>query len=67
MKIHLSFNHRLKPGAYPVAIFLGQNDDQLMWTERAFDLTVPPHAPYGFHNPDAIQGPMITEFTIKKN
>jgi lipopolysaccharide transport system ATP-binding protein len=66
LTVNVAFNHQLKPGIYPVAVFLGQNDDQLMWTERAFDLTIPPHAPYGFHNPDSIQGPMITEFTIKK-
>lgn len=66
LKVELQFAHQLKPGNYPVAVYLGQAERQLLWKENADTLVIPPGTPYGFHNPDAIQGPVITEFGIKK-
>lgn len=65
LKIELEFNQQLKPGSYPLAVYLGQNDRQLLWKENVTNLVIPPDAPYGFHNPDAIQGPVIAEFEIR--
>ncbi len=64
LDLKLKFVHRLKPGNYSVSIYLGQNEIQLDWIENAAELIVPPHNPYGFHNPEAIQGPVITDFEI---
>lgn len=60
----LTFAHQLKPGRYPLHVYLGQGGDQLEWTEHAAMLTVPPYAPYGFHDPDVIQAAVIRPFTI---
>lgn len=64
LRADLSFKHQLKPGRYPVSFFIGQNEVELDWLENAVELIVEPGNPYGFYNPDAIQGPIITEFTI---
>lgn len=61
----LTFSHQLKPGDYQVNLYVGQNEEQLIWLENATMVSIPPYSPYGFHNPDAIQAPIITEFTIK--
>ena len=66
LKTEFQFHHQLKPGNYPVALYIGLGDQQLLWKENASTLIVPPDTPHGFHNPDAIQGPIITEFGIKK-
>ncbi|MFC2175522.1 polysaccharide ABC transporter ATP-binding protein [Bacteroidota bacterium] len=60
----VKFEHKLKPGTYAISIFIGQNEAQLAWHENVCSLEIPPSNPYGFHNPDAIQGPMITDFTM---
>lgn len=67
MKLKLSFKHQLKSGNYPISIYLGQQEKQLVWQENVTTLVVPPYNPYGFHNPDAIQGPMISEFDISES
>lgn len=64
--LEIKFQHQLKPGSYPIAIYIGQADQQLLWKENAATLVVPPNTPYGFHNPDAIQAPVITDFEIEK-
>jgi hypothetical protein len=60
------FDHALKPGRYPLHIYLGQGDETLEWAEFATVLEVPPYNPHGFHNPDAIQAPVIRPFTISQ-
>lgn len=60
------FDHALKPGRYPLHIYLGQSDETLEWAEFATMLEVPPYNPHGFHNPDAIQAPVIRPFTISQ-
>ncbi len=65
LSLSLNFRHHLKPGNYPVSIFIGQNGQEVTWVERACTLVVPPYNPYGFHNPAAIQGPIISEFKMK--
>ena len=64
LKLQLNFEHGLKPGNYPVSIYLGQNHEELAWLEHVGELAVPPYNPHGFHNPQAIQSAMITDFTI---
>lgn len=64
VKLKLDFKHALKPGNYPVSIYLGQNHEELAWLEHVGELLVPPYNPHGFHNPEAIQSAMITDFTI---
>lgn len=66
LQLELTFQHQLKTGNHGVSIYLGQNDEQLLWYENAANLTIPPFAPYGFHNPDAIQAPIITQFDIRE-
>ncbi len=66
VELKIRFQHRLKPGNYPVAVYVGQADQQLLWKENAATLVVPPSTPYGFHNPDAIQAPFITDFEIEQ-
>jgi hypothetical protein len=66
LQLELKFNHQLKSGNYPISVFVGQDEKQLLWQESAATLTVAPFAPYGFHNPDAIQAAIITEFDIKQ-
>ncbi|MCF8256665.1 MAG: ATP-binding cassette domain-containing protein [Flavobacteriales bacterium] len=61
------FEHGLKPGEYPVSIYLGQNEEQLQWAEHTSVLTVPPYNPYGFHNPDAIQAAGVRNFEITQH
>lgn len=61
----LTFSHQLKPGDYHVNLYVGQNEQQLLWMENATVVTIPPYSPYGFHNADAIQAPIIADFTIK--
>lgn len=67
LNLALRFNHQLKPGNYPVSIYVGQNEQQLEWIENAAEFVVPPYGPHGFHNPEIIQAPMITEFDITTN
>lgn len=67
VNLELHFEHRLKPGEYRVDIYVGQNEKQLVWQEAAANLQIPPHSPYGFHNPDAIQAPLITGFEFKQS
>jgi hypothetical protein len=66
LHLQLTFNHQLKAANYSISVYLGQNEQQLLWQENAATLTVPPYTPYGFHNPDAIQGPIITQFDISE-
>lgn len=66
LQLELTFNHQLKAGNYNVAIYIGQDEQQLLWHENAATLTIAPFAPYGFHNPDAIQASIITDFDIKQ-
>jgi lipopolysaccharide transport system ATP-binding protein len=65
LQLELKFTHQLKADNYPVSVFVGQNEKQLLWQESAATLTVAPFAPYGFHNPDAIQAAIITDFDIR--
>ncbi len=67
LDLTLKFAHRLKPSNYSVSIYLGQNEIQLDWIENAAELVVPPYNPHGFHNPAAIQSPIITGFEIIEN
>ncbi|MDP6907970.1 MAG: ABC transporter ATP-binding protein [Flavobacteriales bacterium] len=67
LNLKLNFKHQLKPGNYSISIYLGQNEVQLEWCENALRLVVPPYNPHGFHNPDAIQSPVITDFDIIEN
>ena len=67
LKIELGFNHQLKPGSYPIAVYVGQTEHQILWKENAASLVIPPDTPHGFHNPDAIQGPVIADFQIKSS
>jgi lipopolysaccharide transport system ATP-binding protein len=62
--IEFRFTHCLKPGNYPIHVYLGQNEEQLEWAERAEVLVVPAYNPYGFHNPEAIQASMTIPFDI---
>lgn len=64
LNLNLEFKHSLKPGNYPISIYLGQNHEELAWLENAGELVVPPYNPYGFHNPEAIQAAIITDFNI---
>ena len=64
LNLKLDFNHALKPGNYSISLYLGQNHEKLAWIENAGELIVPPYNPHGFHNPEAIQSAMITEFNI---
>ncbi|MBP9152855.1 MAG: hypothetical protein KBF73_11270, partial [Flavobacteriales bacterium] len=64
LNLKLDFNHSLKPGNYSIAIYLGQNHEELAWLENVSELVVPPYNPYGFHNPEAIQSAIITDFNI---
>ncbi len=64
INVVVKFKHQLKPGTYKVSVYLGQGEQQLAWLENAAELTVPPYNPYGFHNPDALQAPMVTDFDI---
>ncbi|MCB9192552.1 MAG: Wzt carbohydrate-binding domain-containing protein [Flavobacteriales bacterium] len=66
LQLELTFNHQLKAGNYNVAIYIGQGEQQLLWNENAATLTIAPFAPYGFHNPDAIQASIITDFDINQ-
>ena len=67
LNLRITFRHQLKPGNYPTSIYIGQNEQQLCWIENVAYFTVAPSNPYGFHNPDAIQGPMITEFEMTED
>ena len=64
LNIKLEFKHSLKPGNYPISIYLGQNHEELAWLENVGELVIPPYNPHGFHNPEAIQAAMITDFNI---
>jgi len=64
LNLQITFDHGLKPGDYPFHIYLGQNEEQLLWAEHVAVLTVPAYNPYGFHNPDAIQAAGIRKFEI---
>lgn len=65
LTLEFEFQHQLKPGSYPVAVYVGQTEQQILWKENAASLVVPPDTPHGFHNPDAIQGPVIADFQIR--
>ncbi|MBL4587133.1 MAG: Wzt carbohydrate-binding domain-containing protein, partial [Flavobacteriales bacterium] len=65
--LELSFLHQLKPGNYTISFYIGQNETQLDWVENAASMIVPPYNPHGFHNPSAIQGPIISDFDITEN
>lgn len=62
----LKFDHGLKPGVYTVHIHIGQHEEQLEWAQNATTFTVPPYNPYGFHNPDSIQGAVIRPFRMEQ-
>jgi lipopolysaccharide transport system ATP-binding protein len=64
LNLKLDFRHSLKPGNYSVSIYLGQNHEELAWLENVAELVIPPYNPYGFHNPEAIQSAIITNFNI---
>ena len=64
LNLKLDFKHSLKPGNYPISVYIGQNHEDLAWLENISELIVPPYNPYGFHNPQAIQSAMLTEFNI---
>ena len=64
LNLKLAFKHSLKPGNYPISIYLGQNHEDLAWLENIGELVVPPYNPHGFHNPEAIQSAIITDFNI---
>ena len=64
LSLAIQFNHGLKPGHYPVSIYIGQEEQQIAWLEAATILQVPDYNPYGFHNPEALQGPIISDFEI---
>jgi lipopolysaccharide transport system ATP-binding protein len=66
LQLELTFRHQLKAGNYNVSVYLGQNEKQLLWRENAALLVVPPFNAYGFHNPDSIQAPIITDFDISE-
>lgn len=66
LQLELAFNHQLKAGNYNISIYIGQDEQQLLWQENAAALTIVPIAPYGFHNPDAIQASIITDFDINQ-
>ncbi|MCB9187573.1 MAG: ATP-binding cassette domain-containing protein [Flavobacteriales bacterium] len=66
LQLELTFDHQLKAGNYNVAIYIGQDEQPFLWQENAATLTVAPFAPYGFHNPDAIQASIITDFDINQ-
>jgi lipopolysaccharide transport system ATP-binding protein len=66
LQLELTFDHQLKAGNYNVAIYIGQDEKQLLWQENVATLAVSPFAPYGFHNPDVIQAFVITDFDIKQ-
>lgn len=66
LQLELTFDHQLKAGIYNVAIYIGQGEQQLLWNENAATLTIAPFAPYRFHNPDAIQASIITDFDINQ-
>lgn len=67
LNVEIQFNHALKPGGYWISIYVGQDENELLWQENAVQLTVPAFNPYGFHNPDNIQGPIICDFTINQH
>lgn len=67
LNLTVQFHHNLKPGRYPISIYIGQEEQQLVWLEAVAYLQVPDYNPYGFHNPDAIQGPIITDFDITQS
>ena len=67
INLEIEFNHSLKPGDYWISIYVGQDETELLWQENAVQLTVPAFNPYGFHNPDNIQGPIIGEFTVSQS
>ena len=64
LNLRLEFKHSLKPGNYPISIYLGQNHEELAWLENVGELVVPPYNPFGFHNSEAIQSAIITDFNI---
>jgi lipopolysaccharide transport system ATP-binding protein len=66
LRLELTFNHQLKASNYNISIYIGQDEQQLLWQENAATLTVAPFAPYGFHNPGAIQASIVTDFEIKQ-
>lgn len=65
--LSISFKHALKPGLYPISIYVGQEEKQLAWLEGIAKLKVPPFNPHGFHNPDALQGPVVGKFSIEQH
>ncbi|MDC0303442.1 ABC transporter ATP-binding protein [Flavobacteriales bacterium] len=67
LDISISFQHSLKPGFYPISIYVGQEEKQIAWIEGVAKLEVPPFNPHGFHNPDALQGPVIGKFSIEQH
>ncbi len=66
-KIEVKFEHQLKPGNYSISIYIGQNEQQLEWLSNAASFLVPAFNPHGFHNPDSIQGPIISNFSISQS
>ncbi|MFT4981300.1 MAG: ABC-type polysaccharide/polyol phosphate transport system ATPase subunit [Bacteroidia bacterium] len=64
LNLEVAFKHSLKPGNYSVAVYVGQDEKELLWQENAAQIIVPSFNPYGFHNPDSIQGPILAEFNI---
>jgi len=66
LRLELMFKHQLKAGNYNISIYIGQDEQQMLWQENAATLTIAPFAPYGFHNPDAIQASIITDFEINQ-
>lgn len=67
LDLSISFHHALKPGFYPISIYLGQEEKQVAWLEGIAKLEVPPYNPHGFHNPEALQGPIVGQFTVEKH
>jgi len=67
LRCDLRFDHGLKPGDYPMSIYIGQNETQLEWIEHAATLVIPAYNPYGFHNPDALQAAAVRPFEIIKH
>lgn len=66
LELSIDFQHTLKPGEYPVSVYIGQEEKEISWLEGISTLVVPPFNPHGFHNPDVIQGPIIGNFTIEQ-
>ena len=67
LSVTVEFAHLLKSGNYQVSVYLGQNEERLVWLENVATLVVPPHNPYNFHNPDSIQASVVPAFTMRQH